>query len=163
MRNSHTEKTAGRTGIQSFFFPASFTVEASLLMAVILPVLTALLILGFYLHDQACLQGEACEISSLAGNWLEYDEREDMLQAAVSSARSASLTWTGSKQVEADADDDHAFVVCSGSFAVPGFVLPLFMKHDLPAQKEWKRYFYRGADLIRKVRGAKKLWDTLKS
>lgn len=138
---------------------ASFTVEASLLMAVIIPVLTALLILGFYLHDQACMQGKACEITSLAQNYLEYDDREAMLQAVSDRVSSDPLMWTGARLAQTDADDDHASAVCSGSFAVPGFLLPLFMKSSLPVQKKWQRYFYRGADLIRKVRGAKKLWD----
>lgn len=40
---------------------ASFTIEAALLMTCLIPLLTALIYLGFFLHDRAYMQGEAYE------------------------------------------------------------------------------------------------------
>lgn len=47
---------------------AVFTVEAALLMALILPVLLSLIYLGFLDHDRGVLQGAACEAAALADN-----------------------------------------------------------------------------------------------
>ena len=53
---------------------ASFTVEAALLMTVILPVLIALLITGFYLHDRAFLQGVTTELCAMQSNLRMYED-----------------------------------------------------------------------------------------
>ena len=45
---------------------ASFTVEAAMLMCVILPVLLALLYLGMFLHDKGVLNGAAQEVAATA-------------------------------------------------------------------------------------------------
>ena len=45
---------------------ASFTVEAALLMTIILPVLLALIYYGFFLHDKGVLNGAAQQITAQA-------------------------------------------------------------------------------------------------
>ena len=51
---------------RSFKMQASFTVEAAMLMCVILPVLLALLYLGMFLHDKGVLNGAAQEVAATA-------------------------------------------------------------------------------------------------
>ena len=59
---------------------AVFTVEAALLMALILPVLLSLIYLGFLDHDRGVLQGAACEAASLADNSAPDKARADKLR-----------------------------------------------------------------------------------
>ena len=59
---------------------AVFTVEAALLMALILPVLLSLIYLGFLDHDRGVLQGAACEAASLADNSALDKARADKLR-----------------------------------------------------------------------------------
>ena len=59
---------------------AVFTVEAALLMALILPVLLSLIYLGFLDHDRGVLQGAACEAAALADNSAPDKARADKLR-----------------------------------------------------------------------------------
>jgi hypothetical protein len=45
---------------------ASFTVEAAMLMTLVLPVLLALIYLGLFLHDKGVLNGAAQETAAIA-------------------------------------------------------------------------------------------------
>lgn len=58
----------------------SFTVEASLLMTIIIPVLVSLIYGSFYLHDCAVMQGAACELAAMASNLQGDPNRESLLQ-----------------------------------------------------------------------------------
>ena len=52
---------------------ASFTVEAAMLMCVILPVLLALLYLGMFLHDKGVLNGAAQEVAATAETFADKE------------------------------------------------------------------------------------------
>ena len=59
-----------RFHLQFLLLRGSFTVEASLIMTILLPVLAAILYLGFCDHDRGILMGAACEITATADNML---------------------------------------------------------------------------------------------
>ena len=61
----------------SLYAEASFTVEASALMTIILPVLIVILLAGFYLHDSAYLQMTATELCAMGSNMKVYKESAD--------------------------------------------------------------------------------------
>lgn len=45
----------------------SYTVEAAMLMSILIPVFIGIIYLGFYLHDKALLEGAALETVLLRG------------------------------------------------------------------------------------------------
>lgn len=63
----------------------SFTVEISLIMSLLIPLLMCLIYLGFYMHDRAFLEGAAleaaCTASLYAGEEMQEDYTESREQA----------------------------------------------------------------------------------
>ena len=58
----------------------SFTVEAALLMTVLIPLLTALIYLGFYQHDKV---------------WIANKTRTEAMEAALDPDRKNQTDWSG--------------------------------------------------------------------
>ena len=58
----------------------SFTVEAALLMTVLIPLLTALIYLGFYQHDKV---------------WIANKTRTEAMEAALDTDRKNQTDWSG--------------------------------------------------------------------
>lgn len=58
----------------------SFTVEAALLMTVLIPLLTALIYLGFYQHDKV---------------WIANKTRTEAMEAALDQDRKNQTDWSG--------------------------------------------------------------------
>lgn len=87
----------------------SFTVEAALLMAILIPLLTTLIYMGYYLHDRVWLQNAALETA------VKLSIKED----------SASTDWNGmlwKEQIQKSATKQKNAVtveVC-GEFQMPG-------------------------------------------
>ena len=141
--------------------PAYLTVEATLLMGIILPVLTAVLIASFYVHDQACLQGSACEIASMGCNLAEYPDRAARLERLCSSLPRSRLLWSRSVQAQYTAGDDAVSGGCSGTFPVSSLIRSWWQGGPVQAGASWSRAVYHPADLIRKVRGVHELIEAL--
>ena len=137
--------------------PASFTVEASLLMTVILPVLIALIITGFYVHDQACLQGTACEAAALGSCLRMYDDRAGVLQATMQKRRGGILLWTKGAGGSAQAGRDASSASCSGQFPLPSLTAALLAGSSLQVGASWQKALYQPARLIWKIKGVRYL------
>ena len=58
----------------------SFTVEAALLMTVLIPLLTALIYLGFYQHDKV---------------WIANKTKTEAMEAALDQDRKNQTDWSG--------------------------------------------------------------------
>ncbi len=131
---------------------ASYTVEAALLMAVILPVLLALLYLGFYLHDRGVLNGAAQEIAAIAdlNHWKESGNAHLGRSAAKLADRTGA---SGKASSTASASGTQASVSYSASLRLPGLLPNLFGKSTLDTGASAKRDLLRPADTIRKIRG----------
>jgi hypothetical protein len=131
---------------------ASFTVEASLLMTVILPVLLALLYYGFFLHDKGVLNGAAQQITAQAdlNQWKKTGNNRLGKQAK------ALEKMTGpSKDVSSSVSvtEKQAKVQYQGTISLPGLLPSLFGKSKLSTGADADRLLLHPADLIRKIRG----------
>ena len=90
----------------------SVTVEASLLMAVVIPLLTALIYLGFYLHDRAYIQNAVRETAVCMA--MEKDVDKD--------AGKRGVLWIKSLNEDVSVEKDRVVVKAKGSFSVPGLL-----------------------------------------
>ena len=139
----------------------SFTIEATLLMSFILPMLIALLMAGFYVHDRALLQGIACEAAA-RGNCLAMENGSaSAVRKTIQERIPPGLMWAGNTGKQFQADEEQIHVSLSGTFRFPGFSSFLLPGGNRPVNGEWERTVYHPAKLIRKVRGAKALIDLL--
>ncbi len=146
----------GRTG----FLQASFTVELSLLMGLVLAMLIAILIAGFYVHDQACLQGTVCELTAMAGNLQLYKDRDSKMGTCLEK-RKQTVIWSKNTAGEYSVGEDSASASCHGSFAVPGMTAGLLLGGSVDTGAGWKHNLYHPADIIRTAKGAKYLVDDI--
>ncbi len=146
-------------GLLSRRLQASFTVEASLLMTLILPAVLAILLAGFYVHDRVMLQGGACELAAMGSNLRTFQARASMLEERKRAVTSGGSLWTRNISGNASAGKDQSEVGFSGSFPIPGMVMQLYTSGELTVSGEWNRKLYHPANTIRKIRGLKYLID----
>ena len=146
--------------LQMLYLPAQFTAEAALLFALLIPMLVALIIAGFYIHDRAFLRGASCELASMAVNLRLYDDAQANMQERLSLRKTHSVCWadqiTGS--VSADGEARASF---SGNFPVPGIAAQLLGADKLSLHSVWTIRLFEPAALIRKIRGARYLLDRI--
>ena len=95
----------------------SFTVEAALLMTVLIPLLTALIYLGFYQHDKV---------------WIANKTRTEAMEAALDTDRKNQTDWSGvlaCGNVSGGVKRGKNKVTATGkaTFRIPGFVARFFM------------------------------------
>ena len=95
----------------------SFTVEAALLMTVLIPLLTALIYLGFYQHDKV---------------WIANKTRTEAMEAALDQDRKNQTDWSGvlaCGNVSGGVKRGKNKVTATGkaTFRIPGFVARFFM------------------------------------
>ena len=131
---------------------ASFTVEAALLMTVILPVLLAILYYGFYLHDRGVLNGAAQQITAQAdlNSWKKagnnkLDKLAKKLEQYIGPSKNVSSSVSASQE--------KASIQYKASISLPGILPTLFGKNPLDTGASASRTILYPADLIRKIRG----------
>lgn len=139
----------------------SFTVEASLLMTIILPVLVALIYTGFYIHDSAILQGAACEVAAMGSNLAMEEDRESILYRKMEELKTGRLLGTREVAASLSISKTRVSVSYSGNFYVPGMIGRLLSGNSLRIEKSWSRKLYHPADEIRKIRGLQKMAETI--
>ena len=135
---------------------ASYTVEASFLMSITFFVLAGLLICTFYLHDKAVMQAAVCEIVSAGSNAATEEEqkrviaglKESLTQKRLMGTRNLSRQESTGKKISAS---------WSGNYPVPGMVMKYFTENSLPVSVSWSSEKIQPADMIRKIRGVRKL------
>ena len=137
----------------------SFTIEATLLMSFILPMLIGLLIAGFYVHDRAALQGIACEAAARGSCLATENKSVSLIRKTIQERLSPGLMWAGRIGKQLQSDEEHIHVSLSAIFSFPGFSAFLLPAGNTSLTGEWERAVYHPAKLIRKVRGAKALAD----
>lgn len=108
----------------------SYTVEAALLMTVIVPLLVGIIYLGFYLHNGAMMQNSAYELAVLES--LQCGEEGETLVAD----RKQSITsqaFPGLKdiQTEVNRGKKKVSVKLYGDFRVPGLVMRFFCNNQM--------------------------------
>ncbi len=138
---------------------ARFTVEAALLMGIILPVLIGVLMAAFYLHDRVYLQGICRETAS---SYINVKSEEDGYQTAEKLMRkrmSAGPVWAGEVSGQLLPEEGKAECTCKAVFRLAGMSFPGSEYLNTLIGEKAEQQFYDPADLIRKVRGAKYLID----
>lgn len=151
------EKNEETTALQG-----SFTVEAALLMAILLPVLVSVIYLSFCLHDRAVLQGISCEIGAMGSNLRQEKKAEAMLNEKQRALTENRLLGTKNIVKSLSVSDNRVSVTFSGSYPFPGLIMRLMGGNQLQIWRSWSRELYRPAKLIRKIRGLNDMVDTLK-
>ena len=148
-KGKKANKSGGRCRLRG-----SFTLETALLMSVILPVLTALILAGFYAHDEAVLEGMVCEAGAAAADLVLYDESQAGA-SRVLEAEKGQLIWASPTLSGASAGRDGADIQAGAAFPVPGFVRYLMGPEAGTIQTAWHKTIVHPAELIRQVRGLK--------
>ena len=139
--------------------PARFTVEASLLMLIIIPFLIALIIGGFYIHDRTYMQGVSCELTAMGSNLRLYDNRSSLLNKRAKGRLSHTLMWSRTASADVSADGSGVSSSCKGSFPVPGLTARMLSADNISIQTSASRNLLDPAALIWKVRSARYLID----
>lgn len=142
--------------MKAYPMKASYTVEASFLMSITFFVLAGLLICTFYLHDKAVMQAAVCEIVSAGSNAATEEEqkrviaglKESLTQKRLMGTRNLSRQESTGKKISAS---------WSGNYPVPGMVMKYFTENSLPVSVSWSSEKIQPADMIRKIRGVRKL------
>lgn len=134
---------------------ASFTIETTLLMSVILPVLIALLMAGFYVHDRAKLQGAACELAARGCCLVLDEDRSSQLGKTANALSGGGTMWARSVRAQVSADEEAVSASAQGSFPFPGFTEALLSQGSETVTGSCDRKICHSAKLIRKVRGLK--------
>ncbi len=143
----------------------SYTVEASLLMGILLAVLVAVIYMGFYLHDRAFLQGAAYEAAVTA--CLHQDDVEPDASLTVGAKRAQALVkkrMLGTRNATAaeTLDEKTVRVTCAGNFRVPGMASKFFGKKKLSVNAGVTLTTMRPSRRIQKIRGVAKVIDSVR-
>lgn len=138
----------------------SFTVEMTLLMSIILPILIALLISGFYVHDRAKLQAVSCELAA-RGSCLVLEKNANAKLSKTAGVLKKGSMWTRNVQASVSCSEDEVFAMAQGTFPFPGYSAAFLGSNNSLCTGEWERKIYHPASLIRKVRGIEALYDQI--
>ena len=138
----------------------SYTIEASLLMGIILPLLVAIIYMGFFLHDKGLLLGAAYETAACMS--LRADDKDfDGASAAGKLIKGRALGSTG-LTASASAGEKQAQVTCSGNFRVPGMAAIFFGTNGINVTANISMNIERPSKRIRKIRSIAKVADTFR-
>ncbi|MDO4476242.1 MAG: hypothetical protein Q4B59_05610, partial [Lachnospiraceae bacterium] len=129
--------------------------EATLLMGVILPMVVAIMIAGFYIHDRSCMQSEACELAALGSCMRLYDDRETRISKRAAELSKGRLSWTGGVSASASAGETAAQGNLSGQFPIPGLIAQLWSGGQVQLETDWTYKITDPSRTIRRLRGAK--------
>ena len=138
---------------------ASYTVEAALLMMVILPVVTALLIFSFYLHDSALFQGVACETAAMGASLQFYEDGPFAQSGMGGQVVKGRILWSHHVSASGSVSSKASSGECGGYFSVPGWISRFWTGGSLPVLRSWERELYQPAQLIRHVQGLEEVLE----
>ena len=119
----------------------SYTIEASLLMGIILPVLAGLIYIGFWYHDKSFLQSAAYEAACAAS--LKEDEESFRIGEAAMELTKGRMLGTGNLQVQSKDGEEKASVSYYGNFRKSRDERNLFSVRGETFQKNTKNKRYR--------------------
>lgn len=135
--------------------PGSYTVEAALLMGILLPLFVGIIYLGFYLHDRAFLQGASYEAAACASLHLQDDLAD--VEGGASSLVSGRMLGTSGVSTGYTSGEKEARVTYSGSLVLPGMTGPFFGAGSLSVGASSALSTERPSKKIQKIRGAAKI------
>lgn len=141
--------------------PAVFTVEAAMLMMIILPVLLAMIYLGYLEHDRGVLQASASETAALADNSAPDPDRSSALKKRAAALGKEAVLATKDLESSFSLNKNFVQVTYSGTITVPGLLPQLFGSENLSSGRSCSRKLFHPADTIRKIRGLEYISSSL--
>lgn len=139
-------------------FRGSYTIEISLLMGIILPVLVGIMYLSFYLHDCAFTQAAAQE----AASWASLHPDESGLQQVMEKLIQGRMLGSENVTVSAGKTETDVNVACAGSFQMPGLLANLFEKSKVGVTSQVHLKTEPPSRKIQKIRGMIKIANTVR-
>ena len=130
----------------------SHTIEASLLMGILLPLLVGIIYMGFFLHDRSFLQCAAHEAASYAS--LHADDKNTDISAAAQKLITGRTLGTSDISADAAASTRQIQVTYKGTFSFPSLSVPFRSGVTLNLERPSRR--------IQKIRGASKVINALR-
>lgn len=129
----------------------SYTVEAALLMGIILSVLVSIIYIGFWYHDKSFLQSAAYEAACAAS--LHKDDDTYQIGEAAQTLTKGRMLGTGGLQVQTQDGKEKASVEYHGNFRIPGMITAFFSKEKLEMKESCSLSTERPSEKIQKIRG----------
>ncbi len=121
----------GREGEKRMKLKGSYTVEAALLMALVIPLLAGIIYMGFYLHNGAAMQNAAYELAALGSLHYGEKEREEIIKER--KREIGSQLFLGIQGIEAEIHIGKKKITADfqGNLQVPGLVMRIFCGNRL--------------------------------
>ncbi len=139
---------------------ASYTVEAALLMGILLPVLVGIIYMGFYLHDRGFLQGAAHEAAACL--CLKADDQTANLTGAVEALPAGRTLGVPSVSANIGPRERQVSVTYEGSLRIPGMAADLFGQGALTVRSGVTLTVERPSRRIQKIRGVYKVINSVR-
>lgn len=138
----------------------SYTVEAALLMGMILPVLVGIIYMGFYLHDRGFLQGAAHEAAAYAS--LQADNQSADVPGAIEALPAGRTLGVRSVSASAASGGRRVSVTYEGDLQLPGMTAGLFGQGALTVRSGVTLLVERPSRRIQKIRGVAKVINSIR-
>lgn len=136
----------------------SYTVEAALIMSILIPLLSAVIYLGFYVHNKAVLQEAACRIVS-AGSLNQTEGRASQAMEEIKQDILGSRL-IGMSGVQGDVSEGSTLNASfSGSFYVPGLIMRFFCGNRMEITVNKSMKSVQPVKTLQKIRSIEKLLD----
>lgn len=136
----------------------SCTVEAALLMGVILPVLVGIIYMGFFLHDRGFTQAAAHEVAVYAS--LHADDKKMDVESAANRLIKGRLLGVADMSGSSSADGKSVQISYHGNFKVPGMAAQFWAKQEVSSRVTLT--IERPSRRIQKIRGLVKAVDAIR-
>ena len=149
--------------LMSRYLKAQFTVEAALLMVIILPVLICILFAGFYLHDRTYVNGACLETASAIINMKNAGKEDSKAGQVFRDKLRTGTLWLNNTSGSVSIEEESAAAHASGSFAAFPMGQPAgaFLSGQIDGSAEAQNQ--NPAQVIRKIKGARYLVDEILS
>lgn len=138
----------------------SYTVEASLLMGMIIPVLVSIIYIGFFLHDRSFTQAAAYEAAVYG--CLHTDDKDADVQSAARKLTEGRLLGTAGIESSGTLDKKSVQIHYDGVFRVPGMIMPFFAQKQPEVSSSVTLTTERPSARIQKIRGLTKIVNTVR-
>ncbi len=132
----------------------SYTVEAALLMTLILPLLVGIIYMGYYLHDQAVMENGAWELTTLCLRQESGEERDEKEQEIRS-----RLLGTKNVSIQVNKESSHVTALLRGNLSVPGLAMRFLCRNSLPLEAEVRRRSVDAGEIVIRTKLLKELTE----
>ncbi|MDO5425806.1 MAG: hypothetical protein Q4F41_19025 [Eubacteriales bacterium] len=135
----------------------SFTIEISLLMLILIPLLVCLIYMGFYMHDRAFLEGAALETACVASLNAGEENQGTMAEMKKEEFLRGKLFGTRDVVGTVELGTERVSVVFSGNFTMPGMLLEFLGKSVLPIRADAQAEIKNPKKTVNKIHSLAKI------